>query len=158
MSSLKIDFVKDVVDATGNKNLLPHNIEKYTQILKDKGATVILILTDLDEDACITLTKKRINPSINHIVIISIKQIEAWFLADEGAMRKFLKDDAYMIQNPETFVNPFDEIRTLGLNSIGRKRGVGTKVQLAKQMVDHANFSILHASKLQQCKLLYQED
>ena len=30
LSSLRIDFVKEVVDATGNGNLLPQNIEGYT--------------------------------------------------------------------------------------------------------------------------------
>ncbi len=75
LSSLRIDFVKEVVDATGNGNLLPQNIEGYTKTLKDKGATTIVILTDLDEDQCITLTKNRINPSAEYLIIVTIKQI-----------------------------------------------------------------------------------
>lgn len=111
--------------------------------------TKILILTDLDEDACITLTKKRINPSVNHIVVVSIKEIEAWFLADEHAMKKFLKNDTYTIQNPETIENAFDKTRELRLAKTGR--GIGTKIRLAKQMITNSGFSILSASKHPNC-------
>lgn len=77
LRSLGIDFVEDVINAEGNKNLLPHNIEAHTQTLQDKGATKIVILTDLDEDKCITLTKDRIKPLDCHVTIVSIKEIES---------------------------------------------------------------------------------
>lgn len=60
LRSSNIDFVVDVQDSKGNGNLLPHNIEAFKKILENKGATSIVILTDLDEDTCITSTKSRI--------------------------------------------------------------------------------------------------
>ena len=149
LHSQKIDFVKDVIDANGNGNLLPHNIEAHSQILKDKGATNIIILTDLDEDQCITLTKERINPSDYHSVVVSIKEIEAWFLADEEAMKKLLKDDGHSIENPETVQEPFERIRSLRMEKIGR--GIGTKVILANQMIYKNNFSVLGAAAHLNC-------
>jgi Domain of unknown function (DUF4276) len=150
LNSIGIDFIKDVVDATGNGNLILRNIEKHAQILKDKGATVILILTDLDEVKCITLTKERVNPSSDYIVVVIIKEVEAWFLADEKAMRIFLKEDTYAIQNPEIIENPFDKIRELRVAKTGR--GIGTKIRLAKQMINNSGFSILRAAEHPNCK------
>ena len=43
LTELKLDFIPEVIDAEGNGNLLPHNIEKHSQILFDKGATKIII-------------------------------------------------------------------------------------------------------------------
>ncbi len=149
LSSLKIDFIKDVVDATGNKNLLPHNIERYTQILKDKGATVILILTDLDENKCITLTKDRINLSNNYVVAVTVKEVEAWFLADIQAMRNLLNDQSFTIDNPEIVENPFEKIRRLRIEKMGR--GVPTKIILANQMIDKCGFSIMKAAEHPNC-------
>ena len=149
LSSLKIDFVKEVVDATGNGNLLPQNIEGYTKTLKDKGATTIVILTDLDEDQCITLTKNRINPSAEYLTIVTIKQIEAWFLADNQAMKNLLSDQNFMIENPEVIKNPFQEIRRLRYEKIGR--GIPTKVILAKQMISKFGFSMQRAAEHPNC-------
>ncbi|MFM7430750.1 MAG: hypothetical protein ACKO1F_12710 [Flammeovirgaceae bacterium] len=149
LSSLKIDFVKEVVDATGNGNLLPQNIEGYTRILKDKGATSIVVLTDLDKDQCITLTKNRINPSAEYLIIVTIKQIEAWFLADNQAMRNLLSDQHFLFDNPEIVENPFQEIRRLSIEKIGR--GIPTKVILANQMISKYHFSVLRAAEHPNC-------
>lgn len=150
LTSLGIDFIDDVVDATGNGNLLPYNREKYTQILKDKGATDILILTDLDTDQCITITKQRIGSQPKQIVIISIKEIEAWFLADKLAMQTFLQDGNFICDAPESILNPFERIRHLRLEKLGK--GIPTKKILANLMVHRNNFSIIRAGNHPNCK------
>ena len=149
MRSRNIDFVLDVEDANGNGNLLPHNIEAFKKILENKGATSIVILTDLDEDTCITSTKNRIGPAQNHLVVVSVKEIEAWFLADEVAMKSFLKDNDYLVEKPQQIANPFEQIRQLRVKKIGR--GIGSKMLLAKQMIDNHNFSILRAAQHPGC-------
>src|SRR5258705_6527726 len=78
LNTLHIEYIPEVVNVKGNNNLLPHKIIGHTQILIDKGATQIIILTDLDDDKCVTETKSRIKSLENQIVIISVKQIEAW--------------------------------------------------------------------------------
>ena len=149
LRSVNIDFVADVIDAEGKDNLPPVKIDKYSRILEDKGATKIIILTDLDDHACITSKKEDIRPTGNHIVIVSVKEIEAWFLADEIAVKLFLKDNHYSIENPEQIANPFEKIRQLRIEKIGR--GIGSKVLLAKQMIGNHNFSILRAAQHPNC-------
>jgi hypothetical protein len=149
LRSLKIDFIEEVIDANGNGNLLPHNIEAFTKILEDKGATAIIILTDLDEDTCITKTKERIAPAQNHFVIVSVKEIEAWFLADGQAMNGLLKINDFSIDHPEQTENPFEKIRELRIANAGI--GFTTKVRLANLMVYKNNFSILRAANHLNC-------
>lgn len=146
---LRIDFIPEIIDAEGNGNLLPHNIEKHSQILLDKGATLVIILTDLDADTCITQTKERIRPLENHIVIVSIKQIESWFLADTIAIRRFLNNDKFEDVNPEIHSLPFDEIKRIRTEFVGR--GISDKKILAKLMVNQSQFSLKRAAEHPNC-------
>lgn len=144
-----IDFIKEVINVKGNNNLLPHKIVEYTKILVDNGVTQIIILTDLDDDLCITETKNRIAPRENQIAVISVKQIEAWFLSDTNAIKQFLKTEDYTCENPELISDPFDEIRKLRIQYSGR--GIQGKLTLAKLMIDKYSFSIVRAAKHPNC-------
>ncbi len=73
LSSININYIPEIINAEGNGNLLPHNIEELTKILINKGATKIFIVTDLDTDKCVTKTKDRIKPHEIHQCIISKK-------------------------------------------------------------------------------------
>ena len=150
LAELKLDYIPQVINVEGNGNLLPHNLKEHSQVLMDKGATRIVILTDLDKEACITKTKERIQPLENHIVIISIKQIEAWFLADTEAMRILFSDDTFEEQYPESHLVPFDEISRIKLFKVGR--GIGkSKIKLANILIKHTNFSIKRAAEHPNC-------
>ena len=149
LSELNIDFIPEVINTEGNGNLLPFNIEKYTQVLLDKGATKIIILTDLDNEVCITLTKERIQPRENHIVIVSVKQIEAWFMADMQAMKSFLKSNVYNVTDPELYPVPFEEIKNIRKQLTGR--GVNDKKIFAKLMISQNAFSIKRAAQHPNC-------
>ena len=150
LEKLRINFIPEIINTKGNGNLLPHNIEKHSQLLIDKGATKIVILTDLDEDSCITLTKERIKPLENHIVVVSVKQIESWFLADTLAMRTFFSDETYEEQNPESHLIPFVEIHRLKLEKVGS--GIGkSKIKLANTLVNRVDFSIERAAEHPNC-------
>ncbi len=148
MDSLNVAYVPEVIDANGNSNLLPHNIVPHTQTLEDKGATVIFILTDLDEDECITHTKERIDPLPHQIVTVSTKAIEAWFLSDTKAMCSFLKAPDFTYQNPEGVLSSFDEIRAIRMEK--NDRGIGSKPILAQLMI-RSNFSIQRAAQHPNC-------
>lgn len=149
LDSLSLSYIPDVIDAQGNGNLLPHNITQYTKILEEKGATVIFILTDLDKDECLTHTKSRIAPHSNHIVIVSVKAIESWFLADTETMRAFFNDPVFLYDTPETVINPYEEIKSLRLSKCNR--GFSGKVILANTIVRKMNFSIVRAAQHQAC-------
>jgi hypothetical protein len=149
LSELRIDFIPEVIDVVGNGNLLPHNIEKHSQILFNKGATKIIILTDLDHDVCITRTKQRIQPLENHIVVVSIKQIESWFLSDSSAMRNFLRTANFDNSNPELHSNPYEEIKNMRIAKINQ--GLGSKIFLASIMIKHNGFSVRNAAEHPNC-------
>jgi hypothetical protein len=154
LKSLGIDFDPEVVNAEGNQNLLPHNLplltKRLTTLNKDRKipANVIIILTDLDADVCITKTKERISPLPNQIVVISVKEIEAWFLSDSTAMSSLLKEN-FVCDNPEGVDNPFEKIQSICLDKI--QRGIGTKTRFANNFVSKHKFSILNAAKHPNC-------
>ena len=91
--------------------------------MESAGAEKIVILTDLDQYPCITSAKNRVNGRTEDFIIIAVKQIESWFLANNLAMRQLLKDDAFKFENPENEEAPFETIRQLMISKTGR--GIG---------------------------------
>lgn len=138
----------NAIDAIGNGNLLPKNITPFIELLKDDGAEKIFILTDLDEEVCITKTKERINAPETVVVIISVKQIEAWFLADSVTLSKVFGKE-YQFNLPENEKNPREKLREIFVNETGR--GIGdSKPKFAKRFLNEG-FSILNAAKHPNC-------
>jgi hypothetical protein len=148
LQSLAIECVLPIIDANGNNNQLPHNREVTVQTLRDLGASYIFIVTDKDQEQCFTSIKDRIKPGIDEKVIVSVKQIEAWFLADEPAMKNFLQTETYSCDNPESFDDPLDEIKKIRLSANGR--GVNDKLILTKRMIQ-SGFSIENAASHPNC-------
>lgn len=144
---LNVDHIPDIANAEGSSKLLPHNILQYTRSLLAKGAQRIFVLTDLDAKKCVTQTIQRVSPLPDQTVIVSIKQIEAWFLADTNALRKFLKRSDYYCEFPETIPDPYEEIKKIRQQYWNR--GVDKKV-LAKQMIK-SGFSVENAAKHSNC-------
>jgi hypothetical protein len=147
LASNNLQLVK-AIDATGNGNLLPKNIAPFIEILKDDGAEKIFILTDLDKDLCITKTKERINAPEPVIVIIAVKQIEAWFLADSFTLSKIFKKEFYF-EYPEAENNPREKLRAVFMNEIKKGFGDG-KPRFAKWIVKEG-FSVLNSAAHTNC-------
>ena len=146
---LSLDFISDVIDAEGNGNLLPNHLPAYTSTLEDKGATHIFILTDMDDDKCITETKNRIEAPIGHIVIVSIKKVESWLLADTDAMSSYLRMPDYYIEFPESVNDPYEEIKGIRMKQINR--GTISKTTLANAIVSNHHFSFRRAASHPNC-------
>jgi hypothetical protein len=149
LNSLKLKSV-GVINVEGNGNLLPHNIKSHQENLFEKGASLIFVLTDLDKDQCITKTRLRITESENQIIIVAVKQIESWFLADNSTMNLIFKGD-YSFENPENENVPIETIRNIYFNKF--KRGLigrDEKKKLAKKMIDNG-FSIQNAANHPNC-------
>lgn len=126
LQSIGIERV-NVVNAETQGNLLPHNIENYIAQLITEGASTICILTDLDKDACITITKERINPRPQDIFIVAVKKIEAWFLANTHALQLLLNSADFIFKYPEKEDDPFLVINQLMVKHTGRGIGVHGK-------------------------------
>lgn len=151
LSSINLRAV-NVINACGSGNLLPHNIKGYIQSLENAGAEVILILADLDNDICITRTKERLLARQQDIVIIAVKKIEAWFLANDIAMRSMLNDSHFSFPLPELEDNPFETINNLLVQFKGR--GIGRtsagKIRLVKRLLD-VGFDLSNSANHPQC-------
>lgn len=126
LAKLKIEPLQ-VINAEGCDNLLPHNIVSYITILEEAGAQVIVILTDLDDDVCITKTINRISARPQNITVVAVKKIEAWFLACTPAMQRMLGQTDFSFPNPEGEKEPFETINGLLTAQFGR--GIGKKTR-----------------------------
>lgn len=147
LNSIQLELAL-VVNAAGNGNLLPKNINSFTQILLDMGTDIIVIFTDLDDDKCITQTKLRIDPADKYITIIAVKSIEAWFLADSRALSSLLNTD-FTFGSPEDEREPWEIIRKLHLQKWDR--GIGSKPILVKKMIKNG-FDVVHAAEHSNCR------
>jgi len=143
-------FAVGILNVEGNGNLLPRNIEKHTQNLQDDGADAIVILTDLDEDMCVTKTKVRIGNNDNQHIVIAVKQIEAWFLADTETMKSIFRGK-FLFEYPENESVPFETIRQFYITKFSKGIvGPGDKKKLVLKMLN-AGFSIQNAANHPNC-------
>lgn len=139
----------NVVFADGAGNLLPRHIDFFRTALINAGAGKVIILTDLDQDACITLTKNRLQALPEEQVIIAVKSIESWFLADSQTLSELLSKPCH-IDLPEEVSDPFEALRILFISKSDGGRGVGTKPILARRMIKYG-FTIERAATHPNC-------
>ena len=131
----------------GNGNLLPKNITKHINSLKDDKVDKIFILTDLDKDKCITKTKLRINASDDISTIVAVKEMEAWFLSDSHLLSKIF-GKPFEYQYPENDYEPYETLRKLFVENTGR--GFGSKAKLTSIFISKG-FSITNAAIHNNC-------
>jgi hypothetical protein len=146
---LNLECVYPVINAEGNGNLLPHNILKHRKNLNDKQAEIIIIITDLDNSISISSVEDRIRPLQNEILIVSVKQIEAWFLADSVSMSNLFKQK-YSFEFPENELIPYEAIRKESLRLTGRGYGKSEKSKFALKFI-RDGFSIENAANHPNC-------
>lgn len=145
----KIDYVPFTANVEGNSNLLPDKLPEYTEFLKAEGATHFIVLTDLEHNASISAVKDRINAPKDHVVVISVKAIEAWYLADSRLLTTLFKKN-YNYQLPEqTAGMPIDTLRDEFVTNTGRGFG-RSKPKLALRMVN-SGFSVVNAAAHENC-------
>ncbi len=142
-----IDHIGEVYNAGGSGNLLPERLQEALDLLFSQGAKKIVILTDLDEDVCITLTKKRITTDENRIVIVAVRKIESWFLADSETMSLLLKEK-FEFDLPELESDPFNSLKKIFINKYNR--GIGVKDTFTARMLKYG-FSVENAAQHPNC-------
>jgi hypothetical protein len=128
----------NVINAQGSGNLLPHNISGYLESLERQGSEKIVIVTDLDTEPCFTSRKEQIDARPEDTVIIAVKEIESWFLADSLSMRRLLRLQHFNFDLPEEELEAFDTINNLLVQhtGIGVGKSRSGKLKLAKRMLD----------------------
>jgi hypothetical protein len=147
LTGLGITCIKPIEDADGNGNLLPHNVDPIRTKLFAAGANTIFVLTDLDNDANITTTKQRISNLHSQTIIVAVRAVEAWFLADSVLLSRLIGTSVH-VDYPENEENPFETIRQLFLSQTSR--GVGTKHILATRLLKYG-FTIERAAAHPNC-------
>lgn len=147
-----IEICSPVIDAKGGGNLLPQNIEHMVKRLDLANPDLIIIMTDLENDATPEAVVERIGYRYADQIIVAVKALEAWFLADTQALRKWLGHHAVFEEKPEETIGmPWDRLKELA--SQLNKRGPGaSKPGFAKKMVGHYGFSIPNASNHPNCQ------
>jgi len=76
------------INTKSNAKLLPKFLPTYTNQLSKMGAWKIFIITDADKN-----TKKQVYEKIFpdervHILIISVKKVESWFLSNDVTLKE----------------------------------------------------------------------
>lgn len=150
LQSQNIDFIDEIIDGEGGNLLSEIHLNAFIEILKDKGANHILLLTDLEDSVCYTSKKTMLDLCKIDSVVISKKKFEAWFLAHHDALRKIIEDENYSCEFPENIEVPYNEIKNLRMKNNPKSLGVGDKLKLARRMI-RADFEIQEAAKHPNC-------
>lgn len=147
--SHNVELITPVVNAKGGGNLLPQNIDAFLDVLMQKQAETIVVLTDLENEDDIETVQARIANERVSVIFVAVKALEAWFLADTEAMCSWLELSDFVEPYPEaTVAMPWDRLKAIAAN-LG-KRGPGTKVGFAKKMIKQG-FNITRAAQHAEC-------
>jgi hypothetical protein len=152
LKSLNLECV-GVFNAGGRGNLQNPNptISSFFEILKDRSATRVFVVADLEDKPCISKAKEdlHIYNTETQTNIVAVKAIESWFLADSNALSQVLKSKV-IIKEPEVTPGlPFEQINSLCIQHTGR--GAGNKKVFAKKILKHG-FLIQHAASHPDCR------
>lgn len=129
LSELNLESVGEF-DAGGRNKLLnrDENVEKFFKILNDKAAKKIFVISDLEDDPCISFYKERLYEYGSSTVnIVAVKAVEAWLLSDSSTLSELLKG-RFNYDDPEnTNALPLNKLQEIFLEKTGRGLGIGYK-------------------------------
>lgn len=101
---------------------------KWCELLDDRGCRALIVLHDLDEKVQVELRRKledelRDCPIARWVVVIPVREIEAWLLADHEAIRKALNLRVAIsrISNPESIMDPKKKLGQLVYEKSGKR-------------------------------------
>lgn len=157
-SSFK-EFIRDMnllsvgeFDAKGRDQLLNKNarIEDFFKIFNDLNAERVFILSDLENDPCISYYKNRLyNYSILKIDVVAVKAIEAWLLSDSTTL-SFLLKERFTYDDPEnTDTLPLIKLQEIFIKKVGRGLGI-RKPKIIDQFIRNG-FTIEKAAEHPHC-------
>jgi hypothetical protein len=151
-----ITVVEPVINARGGGNLLPEFFVYYEKTLSASGRPdKIVVLTDREKVPTSEMVEKRIlqvntkkQKRIDY-VFVSVKAIEAWFLADDQAMSSWLKERFHEEKPERTSGTPWERIKEIA-SSKGRGPG-SNHLAFAQTIIKSHGFSIERAATHPNC-------
>lgn len=165
VSLLGSDMVKDLLDemniesvgefdAGGRSKLInkDEDVEKKFQILSDKAAEKIFVLSDLEDDPCIRYYKERLfNYSAMAANIVAVKAIEAWLLSDSKTLSVLLKGRFHYDMPENTDILPLNRLQEIFLEKTRRGLGIGYKKPRTMKRFIRNGFTLDEAAKHPNC-------
>jgi hypothetical protein len=159
LKTLDIELIEaGVINVIGKNNLfhptgdftnIRPKVDSWVRVLQDKGAQVIFILLDLENDEpCITNFKPKVYRRPENIVIVAKKSLEAWYLSDTITLSSYLRTNIPPIVNPEEIPNPFQYFKDLRIQY--HNRGINDKKILTRDML-RLGFTLTNAANHPNC-------
>lgn len=129
-----LEICSPVINAKGGGNLLPHHLKTMLAQFARSQPDHVVILTDLEDAANVEAVKARITTEHTNLIFIAVKALEAWFLADTDAMRRWLNALDFFEPAPEqTLGMPWERLKEVAKAHGSRGPG-NNKVIFAKKM------------------------
>lgn len=129
-----LEICSPVINAKGGGNLLPHNIKPMLAQIELNHPDHVVILTDLENATGVEAVKARIGTEHTDLIFIAVKALEAWFLADTDAMRRWLNAPEFFEPAPEQTIGmPWDRLKEVA-KTYGSRGPGSSKVIFAKKM------------------------
>ncbi len=146
-----LEICRPVINAKGGGNLLPHHMEPMVTQLARSAPDHIVVLTDLEDAPDVATVKARITDTHSPLIFVAVKALEAWFLADTEAMRRWLKQADFFEQTPEqTAGMPWERMREVA-NQRGARGPGPSKVNFAKRFCGTYGYQISNSSAHPAC-------
>ena len=141
-----LEICSPVINAKGGGNLLPHHMVPMLAQLARSDPQHIVVLTDLEDAPDIATVKARITEAHTKLIFVAVKALEAWFLADTDAMRRWLNRPDFMEPLPEqTAGMPWERIKEVAKEHNARGPGP-SKVIFAKRFCGQYSHQINKAA------------
>jgi len=117
---------------------------EWARVLRDQGCTRLIVVYDLDTGN-LPEVRARLRgalgqcPITRHTIIIPVREIEAWLLADEVSIARIAKPRRVPrpIPNPERFMRPKETLRDL-IERLSERRITYVNTIHNKQLAKHA--------------------
>ena len=143
------ELVSDIVNLDGKGNLKASSLKMNTQVqvMRDSGATYVIVLRDLDDATSFAEVKQQVYQASDVHCCVAVKELEAWFLVDSTTLSLLFLTN-FFFDYPEEPIKPFDT-----LNALRRQytnRGISDKKGFASAMVNNG-FTIEKAAQHPNC-------
>jgi len=133
-------IAKIATNSYGVKRFVGHGCGKlrakarmWAENLYQRGCRLLIVVHDLDTSSLNALREQILAavtpcPIPIYLVVIPIRELEAWLLADHQAIRAAFKIKASvpMIRNPEALIRPKEHLRNLVEQRLGKGSYVNT--------------------------------
>lgn len=146
-----LEICSPVINAKGGGNLLPQHMGPMLAQLARSEPRHIVVLTDLEDAPDVAAVRRRVTEEHTSLIFVAVKALEAWFLADTEAMRRWLGSADFHEPAPEaTSGMPWDRLKDVAREHSSRGPGVN-KVIFAKRFCGTHGFQMAGAAAHEAC-------